>query len=221
VQAGPDRVLRELRALSRSQALDLFPEPEPEPAPLTASPLPHLQMPAHHDVRASDVLMRRLHATLAAAADSGPRDFGDLLLTAGVGARTVLSLAMVAEVVHGTPCRFSDPARFSFAHGGKDGHPYPVPLTVYDETLRVLKDAVARAKLGDRDKLSAIARLDRQARALDSASGPSFESFMDDQRGHMPLWGGRTVYDDARKRARPRTPGKTSQLGLPGIGRKR
>ena len=96
-------------------------------------------MPAHHDVRSSDVFTRRLHGTLAAAAERGPLDFPDLLLTPGVGARTVRSLAMVAEVVHGAPYRFSDPARFSLAHGGKDRHPYPVPIKVYDETIRVMK----------------------------------------------------------------------------------
>ena len=110
--------------------------------------LPHLVMPAHHDVRPSDVFARRLHGTLAAAAERGPLDFPELLLTPGVGARTVRSLAMVAEVVHGAPYRFSDPARFSLAHGGKDRHPYPVPLKVYDETIRVLKSAVQKAKLG-------------------------------------------------------------------------
>jgi hypothetical protein len=88
-------------------------------------------------VRSSDVFTGRLHATLAAAAERGPVDFPELLLTPGVGARTVRSLAMVAEVVHEAPYRFRDPARFSLAHGGKDRHPYPVPIKVYDETLRV------------------------------------------------------------------------------------
>jgi hypothetical protein len=90
-------------------------------------------MPAHHEVRPSDVLMRRLHGNLAAAADCGPSDFGELLLIPGIGARTVRALAMVAEIVHGAPYRFTDPARFSFAHGGKDRHPFPVPLPVYDQ----------------------------------------------------------------------------------------
>jgi hypothetical protein len=99
-------------------------------------------MPAHHDVRSSDVFTRRLHGTLAAAADRGPLDFPGLLLTLGVGARIVLSLAMVAEVVHGAPFRFRDPVRFSLAHGGKDRHPCPVPIRVYDETIGVMKFAV-------------------------------------------------------------------------------
>ena len=116
--------------------------------------LPHLVMPAHHDVRSSDVFTRRLHGTLAAAAELGPIDFPELLLTPGVGARTVRSLAMVAEVVHGAPYRFQDPARFSLAHGGKDRHPYPVPLKVYDETIRVMKSAVQKAKLGRDEEIA-------------------------------------------------------------------
>ncbi len=93
------------------------------------------------------------------------------MLTPGVGARTVSALALVAEVVHGTPCRFSDPARYAFSHGGKDGHPFPVPLNVYDETIRVLRGAVAQAKLGNTEKLAAIRRLDAEARALERAAG--------------------------------------------------
>ena len=108
--------------------------------------------------------MRRLHGAFAAAADRGPADFSELLLVPGVGARTVRALAMVAEVVHGAPCRFSDPARFSLAHGGKDGHPFPVPLTVYDETIRVVKSALSSAKLGRDEQLGALKRLDEQAR---------------------------------------------------------
>jgi len=233
VRSGPDGVLREVRALARSHALELFaPEPGSEPLPPTeAAALPHLHMPAHHEVLASDVLQRRLHATLAAAADSGPRDFADLLLVPGVGARTVLSLALVSEVLHGAPCRFADPARFSLAHGGKDGHPYAVPLGVYDETLRVLKDAVERAKLGQADRLTAIERLDRQARRLDSAAGPGFDAFVSEQRAAMAGWNPRTVFDDRSARAaKPRGPGSSrrrpaaergAQLRLPGLRRSR
>ena len=117
---------------------------------------------------------RRLHGTLAAAAERGPADFAELLLTPGVGARTVQALAMVAEVVHGAPYRFTDPARFSLAHGGKDRHPFPVPLKVYDETIRVLKSAVRQAKLGRDEELAALRRLDEQARRLERhIGGPS------------------------------------------------
>src|SRR3989441_11707956 len=117
-------------------------------------------MPAHHDVRSKDVNLRRLRGNLAAAADRGPKDFPELLLTPGVGARTVRALAMVAEVVHGAPYRFTDPARFSFAHGGKDRHPFPVPLKIYDETINVLKSAVLKAKLGRDEELGALKRLE-------------------------------------------------------------
>jgi hypothetical protein len=103
----------------------------PGPQPL----LPHLVMPAHHDVRSEDVVARRLHGAPAAAADHAPGDFADLFLVPGIGARTVRTLALVAEVVHGAPSRFTDPARFSLAHGGKDRHPFPVPTRVYDWTI--------------------------------------------------------------------------------------
>jgi hypothetical protein len=180
------------RAHEGNVALSLFPELEPQFQ--DEPPLPHLHMPAHHDVRASDVVLRRLHGVLAAAADRGPKDFTELLLTPGVGARTVASLALVAEVVHGTPSRFSDPARFSMAHGGKDGHPFPVPLKVYDETIRVLKSAVDRAKLGNADRLHAIQRLDSESRALErAASGPTFDGFVRDERAKSAEYDGRTV----------------------------
>jgi hypothetical protein len=192
VQGGPDLTIAVLKRLRGNAALSLFPELEPQVQ--DEPPLPHLHMPAHHDVRASDVVLRRLHGVLATAADRGPKDFTDLLLTPGVGARTVASLALVAEVVHGTPSRFSDPARFSMAHGGKDGHPFPVPLKVYDETIRVLKSAVDRAKLGNADRLHAIQRLDSESRALERvASGPTFTEFVQDERAKSAEYDGRTV----------------------------
>ena len=131
--------------------------------------LPHLVMPAHHDVRPEERASRRLHGALAAAADRGPADFAELLLVPGVGARTVRSLAMVAEVIHGAPCRFTDPARFSLAHGGKDRQPFPVPIKVYDETIGVLKDAVSEGQDSAKaEQLAAIRRLDEQARLLEA-----------------------------------------------------
>ncbi len=178
---GPDRIVKELIEQS-------------EPPPPEQLSLPYLVMPAHHDVRASDVFIRRLHGTLAAAAEQGPVDFPDLLLTPGVGARTIQSLAMVAEVVHGAPYRFQDPARFSLAHGGKDRHPYPVPIKVYDETIRVLKSAVEKAKLGNSEMLAALKRLDDQARQLESsADGPSLESHISREQAASPSFGGRSV----------------------------
>jgi hypothetical protein len=152
-------------------------------------------MPDHHDVKESDVILRRLHGTLAAAAEAGPRDFPELLLVPGVGARTVRSLAMVAEVIHGAPCRFADPARHSLAHGGKDRHPFPVPLKVYDKTIGVLKSAVAQAKLGNDEKLAAIRRLDEQARRLERhATGPSLEAHLAEERERSHEYGGMSIF---------------------------
>ncbi|SCB61153.1 hypothetical protein GA0061105_11592 [Rhizobium aethiopicum] len=184
---GPDRIVREAAALLRAE------EPAPEPAeqPL----LPHLIMPAHHDVRESDVNMRRLHGNLAAAVDRGPTDFQELLLVPGVGARTVKALAMVAEVVHGAPCRFSDPARFSIAHGGKDRHPFPVPLKVYDETIGVMKSAVRKGKLGREEELQALKRLDEQSRQMERyVTGPDLKEIIAGEFRQSADFGGRSVF---------------------------
>ena len=172
------------------------PHSEPSPAPgAQLSLLPHLSMPDHHDVRAENVVVRRLHGALAAAADRGPKDFAELLQVPGVGARTVRALAMVAEVVHGTPCRFSDPARFSLALGGKDRHPFPVPTKVYDHTIGVLKSAVRSAKLGREEELQAIRRLDAQARVLErTATGPSVDAYVAEERRRSHEYGGRSIF---------------------------
>ncbi|MBY5583136.1 DUF763 domain-containing protein [Rhizobium leguminosarum] len=184
---GPDRIIREAAALLRAD------EPAPEPAEQPM--LPHLIMPAHHDVRESDVNMRRLHGNLAAAADRGPADFKDLLLVPGVGARTVKALAMVAEVVHGAPCRFSDPARFSIAHGGKDRHPFPVPLKVYDETIAVMKSAVQKGRLGREEELQALKRLDDQSRQMERyVTGPDLKEIIAGEFRQSADFGGRSVF---------------------------
>ncbi len=179
----------------------------------TVGELAHLRLPAHHDVRAEDIDLARLGRTLAAVADRGPEDFADLLLLPGIGARTLFALALVAEVIHGAPSRFADPARFSLAHGGKDGHPFPVPLRVYDETIAVLKRAMVAAKLGESERLAAIARLDDQARAIDvTAATPAvqpadLERWIAAEKAAKTTLGGRTVADDARGAAETeRTP---------------
>jgi uncharacterized protein len=181
---GPDGVTRELAAIgTHDQKLQV------------QGTLPFLVMPEHHDVRASDIHLRRLRGNLAAAAERGAADFPDLLLTPGVGARTVRALALVAEVVHGAPCRFSDPARFSLAHGGKDRHPFPVPLKVYDETIRVLRSAVQKAKLGRSEELAALQKLDEEARTLErAAKGPTFEELVAEERTQSHRYGGRSVF---------------------------
>jgi hypothetical protein len=183
----PAGIVRELAAL----------EPRPIPAVKEADQLmlPHLVMPAHHDVREEDIVMRRLHGNLAAAADAAPVDFEALLLVPGVGARTVKALAMVAEVIHGAPCRFSDPARFSLAHGGKDRHPFPVPLKVYDETISVLKSAVQKGKLGRQEELHALERLDNQSRQLERyVTGPDLKEIVAGEFRQSAEWGGRSVF---------------------------
>jgi hypothetical protein len=102
---------------------------------------------------------------------------------------------MVAEVVHGSPYRFSDPARFSLAHGGKDRHPFPVPINVYDQTIKVLKSAVQKAKLGREEELGALKRLDDQTRRLErSASGPSVDALIAQERRDSHAYGGRSVF---------------------------
>lgn len=181
---GPDRILREFAAL------------HPNIASAPRQPLlPHLVMPAHHDVRESDVVMRRLHGNMAAAAERGPADFSELLLVPGVGARTVRALALVAEVVHGAPCRFSDPGRFSLAHGGKDRHPFPVPLKVYDETISVLKSAVQKARLGREEEIGALRRLDDQSRQVERyVTGPSLKEIVAGEFDQSHLLGGRSVF---------------------------
>src|SRR5512144_394193 len=186
-ELGPDGITRQLAWLEGRSIEASGPQAQPM--------LPHLVMPEHHDVRPEDIVTRRLHGNLAAAAERGPQDFSELLLVPGVGARTIRALAQVAEVVHGAPCRFSDPARFSVAHGGKDRHPYPVPLKVYDRTIDVLKTAVKKAKLGQSEKLAAIKRLDEQARRLERrACGPSIEALFADERALSHRYGGRSVF---------------------------
>ncbi|MEQ9503026.1 MAG: DUF763 domain-containing protein [Deltaproteobacteria bacterium] len=182
VEEGPSRVLAALR--------EVAPVEQPQ-----LELIPHLHMPHHHDVRPKDVVERRLWASLSAADAAAPEDFESLLLVPGVGPRTLRSLAMVSEVVHGAPSRFSDPARFSLAHGGKDGHPFPVPLDVYDATIRVWKDAVDRASLGEKDKLSALERLDREARRVEASvcEGPSVTEYIAQERRDSPKYRGRTV----------------------------
>jgi hypothetical protein len=194
-QDGPDSrqdAQRGRRAAATSVAAGRRSDTMP---PLQLGLLPHLSMPGHHDVRGSDVVLRRLHGNLAAAAECGPRDFTELLQVPGVGARTVRALALVAEVLHGAPCRFTDPARFSLAHGGKDRHPFPVPTKVYDHTIAVLKRAVHDARLGREEQLQALRRLDAQARRLEAhARGPSVAALIDDERRASHGYGGRSIF---------------------------
>ncbi|WP_216841075.1 DUF763 domain-containing protein [Acidobacterium sp. S8] len=158
----------------------------------------NLSMPMRHDVRAKDVDLKRLGAVLAVAYEKDLRDFASLLLVAGLGPRTLQSLALIAEVVHGAPSRFSDPARFSFAHGGKDGHPFPVPLKVYDDSLAILRRSLEAARLGYTEKLEGFKRLDRLTRDVEEKREPlaDFNSVVSHERAISASIGGRTVFDD-------------------------
>lgn len=179
----------------------------------------HLKMPGHHDVRAKDVDLKRLGAVLAIAYDRGLHDFAELLLVEKLGPRTLQSLALVAEVIHGAPTRFNDPARFSFAHGGKDGHPFPVPLKTYDESLNFLRNALDRAKRVrtpndseestvseyrfGKEKLDAMRRLERLIRSVEKRFAPraDFDAIIKHERAISPSLYGRTVMDDKRRRS--------------------
>ena len=131
-----------------------------------------LYLPSHHDVRASDADMKRLGAILAVAYDREFHDFAELLLLEKLGPRTLQTLSFVAEVVHGTPTRFSDPARFSFALGGKDGHPFPVPRKTYDESISILQSSLEAARIGDSDKSGGLERLHRFVRSVEQRFNP-------------------------------------------------
>jgi hypothetical protein len=161
-----------------------------------------LAMPRHHDVRVEDVDLKRLGAVLAVAHEQELRDFASLLLVEGLGPRTLQSLALIAEVVHGEPSRFADPARFSFAHGGKDGHPFPVPLKTYDESLALLRRSLDAAKLGNTEKIDGFRRLDKLTRAVEANREPlaEFSAALEHERRISASLGGRTVFDDARRR---------------------
>ena len=154
-----------------------------------------ITMPAHHDVKAEDVNLKRLGAVLATAYEAEPKDFESLLLTQGLGPRTIQSLTLVSEIIYGTPSRFEDPARFSFAHGGKDGHPFPVPLKVYDESIRILHESIARSKLGYKDKSECIKRLHKTALEIERNCSPEadFEKTIQHEKKHSKEWGGKTV----------------------------
>jgi hypothetical protein len=167
-----------------------------------------LTMPRHHDVRAENVDLKRLGATLALAYEREFADFAGLLLLETLGPRTLQSLALIAEVVHGAPSRFTDPARFSFALGGKDGHPFPVPLKTYDESIGVLRRALDAAKVGDREKLDGFARLEKFARAIERRCEveADFERVVAHEKAISESLDGRVV--GKRKGAGPR------QMGL-------
>jgi hypothetical protein len=198
--------LTDRRALPAQDALLAISRQNPDTTLAEARRL--LVMPAHHDVRAKDVDLERLGAVLAVSYERDLRDFASLLLTENLGPRTLQTLSLVAEVIHGTPTRFSDPARFSFALGGKDGHPFPVPLKTYDESLGVLRNALDRAKVGDTEKIEGLKRLDRMVQAVGERYKPvaDFDNVLAHERATSPSLDGRTAVK--------RRPSQSQQLSL-------
>jgi hypothetical protein len=178
----PDSQVKELAALgfpvTRNLQLDLF-------------------MPDHHEVRPSDVDAGRLGAVLALAHETGITDFPEALLVKGVGPRTVQALSLVSEVVYGKPCRFRDPARFSFAHGGKDGHPFPVPLKTYDQSISFLSKAINEARIGSSEKQTAFKRLSEMSQEIEQQYSPRADvnKTIEHERGISSSLGGKTCFD--------------------------
>lgn len=168
----------------------------------TLSEAAKLTVPRHHDVRAEDVDLKRLGAILAVAYERELRDFASLLLLENLGPRTLQALALIAEVVHGAPSRFSDPARFSFALGGKDRHPFPVPLKTYEESIAVLRRGLDSAKVGHTEKVDGFKRLERFVRKVEDTYQPvaDFDKVLAHENAISASLDGRSVFDD-RKRA--------------------
>jgi len=211
IVGDPVGVIRNLvdgRAKAAQQAMLTIAQADPAG---TMAALPRLLMPRHHDVRGEDVDLKRLGAVLATAYTQELRDFASLLLVENLGPRTLQSLALIAEVVHGAPSRFEDPARFSFAHGGKDGHPFPVPLVTYDQSIAVLRRSLDAARLGHAEKLDGMARLDRFVRAVESRYEPSadFDAVVPHERVISPSLDGRTAWSGGRSSKK-----QAKQLGL-------
>jgi hypothetical protein len=215
VVAGEIMNLVDQRAKPAQSALLEIAQENPEATLREAS---KLAMPSHHEVRAQNLDLKRLGAVLAVAYERQLRDFANLLLLENLGPRTLQSLALIAEVVHGTPTRFADPARFSFAHGGKDGHPFPVPLKIYDESLAVLRRALHQAKVGDTEKLEGFGRLDRFTRMVEKQAQPkaAFQAVMAHEQAISKSVGGRTVFDDRKSRPIRKQQLNLFQADLPG-----
>jgi hypothetical protein len=135
--------------------------------------VPTLDMPKRHALDLQDVDPRHLKSVLLATYERAPENFETLLGMKGVGARTLRALALVSEVIYGTPASMRDPARFAFAHGGKDGTPFPVDRATYDRTIDTLHRAMAQAKVDRSEKVDALKRLSRFARSSEPGQANS------------------------------------------------
>ncbi|PMQ01900.1 MAG: hypothetical protein CBR30_02600 [Dictyoglomus sp. NZ13-RE01] len=118
-----------------------------------------LILPPHHSITTKEIKPENLKTIILKTYENPPKDFQELILYEGVGAKTLRALALISELVYGTPPSFKDPARFSFAHGGKDGIPYPVDKRTYDKSIEILEKAIKKAKLGKREEIDALKKL--------------------------------------------------------------
>ena len=157
--------------------------------------IPHMKLPTYCDVKSGDIDIKRLGSILWLAQKQSLNGFDELLLLKGLGPRTLQSLTLVSEVIHGTPSRFKDPARFSFAHGGKGGRPFPVPTKIYDENIEVLKKAVDQAKIGNTDKLKAIRSLSKIAQQMEKDFTPkqTIEDVVKKENQMSSQYGGKSI----------------------------
>jgi hypothetical protein len=171
-----------------------------------------LIMPLRHELKVTDVNLKRLGSVLALAHETEVRNFEELILLRDLGPRTIQSMTLVSEIIHGTPSRFKDPARFSFAHGGKDGHPFPVLTKVYDETIYTLKNAVEKARLGSNEKDQAIKKLSQLSSEIEKEFIPNdhFDKIIEEERNNAYKYGGMTVFGKSQK---PKDKG-SNQLSL-------
>jgi len=207
--AGQIINLVDAQAVPAQDALLTIAREHPE---VTLGEIRHLKMPAHPDVRAKDVDLKRLGAVLAVTYENDLRSFADFLLTENLGPRTLQTLAMVAEVIHGTPVRFSDPARYSFALGGKDGHPFPVPLKTYDESIDVLRRSLDAAKIDGGEKLEGFRRLNKFVEGVETDLRPQVDlpALIAHEKAISPSLGGRTVTSADKRTQRPCEPRQIS-----------
>jgi uncharacterized protein len=207
--AGPIMNLVDAQAAPAQDAMLMIARDRPD---LTLGQIRHLEMPRRHDLRAEDVDLKRLGAVLAVAYERDLHSFADFLLTEKLGPRTLQTLAMVAEVIHGTPVRFSDPARYSFALGGKDGHPFPVPLKTYDESIDVLRKSLDAAKVDGGDKLDGFRGLNRFVEGVEKDLRPHVElrSLVAHEMALSPGLGGRSVQQGQKRPTRRSGPAQMS-----------
>ena len=132
---------------------------KPEFLVLEGKKVNELFLPRAHPVPMEAIRIDKLDKSFKQIYEHSPNNFEELLGIRGVGPKSLRALSLISELIHGLKPSFKDPTRFSFAHGGKDGHPYPVDRKVYDQTIEILKGAIEKAKVGDRDKMEAIGRL--------------------------------------------------------------